>query len=89
MPREEALEAVLLLARGTLNNLEQLGVPEALTGPISRGDVETVRLHLRTLEPRERELYASLGREILNLARDAGLEEEVVAEIKALLEGER
>jgi hypothetical protein len=36
--------------------------------------VETVHLHLRTLEPRERALYASLGLEILAAAVECGLD---------------
>ena len=86
---EEALRAILPLARGSLENLERLGPTRALTGPISRGDVETVRLHLMALESRERSLYAAMGLEILNLAREGGLEEDTADELKELLEKER
>jgi predicted short-subunit dehydrogenase-like oxidoreductase (DUF2520 family) len=86
---DEALEAILPLARGSLENLGRLGPIRALTGPLRRGDVETVRLHLRTLEPRERALYAALGLEALGLAREAGLEEEAAETLHELLEGER
>jgi len=89
VPEDEALDAILPLARGSLENLGRLGPVQALTGPVSRGDVETVRLHLRTLEPRERVLYASLGLEILALAGDAGLSEETVEELKELFERAR
>ncbi|MFC1575132.1 Rossmann-like and DUF2520 domain-containing protein [Gemmatimonadota bacterium] len=85
---EEALEAILPMARGSLENLARLGPVGALTGPVARGDVETVRLHLRTLEPRERALYAAMGMEILNLAGEGGLEEEVAGELRELLEKE-
>ena len=61
----------------------------ALTGPVSRGDLETVRLHLRALEPREKALYASLGLEILNLAKDGGLDEDTVEELRETLEREK
>lgn len=67
---DDALEALLPLARGTLNNLSELGPGEALTGPVVRGDVETVDLHLRILEPRERDLYLALGREMVRIARE-------------------
>jgi len=83
---EEALQALIPLARGTLDNLERLGPGRALTGPVARGDLETVRLHMRTLEPRERRLYAAIGREILDLAREGGLEEEVLEELQQLFE---
>lgn len=89
VPEDEALQAILPLARGSLENLGRLGPVRALTGPVSRGDVETVRLHLRTLEPRERTLYASLGLEILNLAREGGLDENTMEELKTMFERER
>jgi hypothetical protein len=46
--------------RGTLDNLEQLGVPAALTGPIARGDTDTVRLHLARLSPDDQRYIARL-----------------------------
>jgi hypothetical protein len=51
--------------------------------------VETVRLHLRTLEPRERALYASLGLEILKLAGDGGLDDDTRDELEELFEREK
>jgi predicted short-subunit dehydrogenase-like oxidoreductase (DUF2520 family) len=88
VPEDEALQAILPLARGSLENLERMGPVQALTGPISRGDVETVRLHLRSLEARERALYAAMGREILHLAVEGGLDDDVANELRELLEGE-
>jgi predicted short-subunit dehydrogenase-like oxidoreductase (DUF2520 family) len=83
------LLAILPLARGSLENLERMGPVQALTGPISRGDLETVSMHLRALEPRERALYAALGLEILNLAREGGLEEGPAEAMRKILEVER
>ena len=89
IPEDVALEAILPLARGSLENLGRLGPVGGLTGPVSRGDTETVRLHLRTLEPRERGLYATLGLEILRLAKEGGLDEDSASELRELLERER
>lgn len=89
VPEDEAVQAILPLARGSLENLGRLGPVEALTGPVARGDVETVRLHLRTLEPRERALYASLGIEILRLAGEGGLDENTRDELRELFEREK
>jgi len=89
VPEDEALRAILPLARGSLGNLERLGTVRALTGPVSRGDVETVRVHLRTLEPRERSLYASMGLEILQLAVDGGLDPVAAETLRELFERER
>ncbi len=50
IPREQALQALLPLLKGTVNNLENLGLPNALTGPIARGDIGTVQIHLKALK---------------------------------------
>jgi predicted short-subunit dehydrogenase-like oxidoreductase (DUF2520 family) len=46
--------------------------PAALTGPISRGDVETVRAHLEVLPPDVRPSYVVLARATVDLAQRAG-----------------
>lgn len=66
---EEAEAALTALARGTLENAAALGLDRALTGPVSRGDLDVVDLHLRTLKPEDRDLYALLGRRALEMAR--------------------
>lgn len=82
---DDAVRALLPLLRGTLDNIEQLGVRAAVTGPIARGDVDTVRLHLARLSPGDRVLYSGLGLELLRLAQAAGLDEARAAEIESLL----
>ena len=59
--REDAEQALTTLAIGALENAKELGVDRALTGPLLRGDVETIALHLRTLEPADARLYSALG----------------------------
>lgn len=86
IPEEEAIAAALPLMRGTMDNLEQLGLSAALTGPVARGDVDTVRLHLSRLSPRERRLYSALGLETIQLARGAGLDPERAAALESLLQ---
>ncbi|MEJ2199390.1 MAG: DUF2520 domain-containing protein, partial [Desulfuromonadaceae bacterium] len=44
---EEALKLLLPLIHGTIRNLTTLGPQQALTGPIARGDVQTVASHLQ------------------------------------------
>ncbi len=87
--RRQALEALLPLMEGTLESLRKNGVPQATTGPLVRGDVETVRSHLRALEeraPRLLPLYCRLGLETLELAdAKAHLESERKQELEALL----
>jgi predicted short-subunit dehydrogenase-like oxidoreductase (DUF2520 family) len=73
--RREALKAVLPLIRGTLDNIETIGVPRALTGPIERGDIETIRGHLDAMRQRAPgllPLYRALARQTVAVARDKG-----------------
>jgi len=49
---------------GTLNNIENAGIPQALTGPIARGDTETVKKHIAALQkeaPDALSVYCELG----------------------------
>ena len=82
---KDAVPALLPLLRGTVSNIEHLGIPSSLTGPIARGDVDTVRLHLAQLSGRERVLYCGLGLEMLDLSRAAGLDPERTRLIESLL----
>jgi len=67
--RRSAREAFGALLAATAANLGQSSPREALTGPIARGDLESVRGHLaRAGSARERELYRALGRVLLELA---------------------
>jgi predicted short-subunit dehydrogenase-like oxidoreductase (DUF2520 family) len=81
---EDAIAAVLPLMRGTMDNVEELGFGAALTGPVARGDIDTVRLHLSRLSSRERRLYSALGLETVSLARAAGLDPERADALEAL-----
>jgi predicted short-subunit dehydrogenase-like oxidoreductase (DUF2520 family) len=84
-----ASEALGPLARGTLDNVIELGTAKALTGPIVRGDVDTVRRHIDALEglPTDRlELYKALGRHTLAIADRRGtLADKTLAELRDIL----
>lgn len=64
---EEALASLLPLMKGTLSNLEQVGLPQALTGPIARGDVQVVQKHLEQLPSKLVDIYKGLGSKALEL----------------------
>jgi predicted short-subunit dehydrogenase-like oxidoreductase (DUF2520 family) len=61
-------EALLPLVRATVDNVETLGAPAALTGPVARGDVDTVTRHLDALPVGERDTYRSLAVAALELS---------------------
>lgn len=58
------------LVDSAIANMKNLGVTRALTGPIARGDVDTVKRHVAALSSLEdiAELYAVLSRHALGLS---------------------
>lgn len=84
---EDARSGLAALAAGAVQNVAVRGPAAALTGPILRGDVDTVALHLERLSAAERPLYCLLGREALRLARQAGVNSSAAARLADLLGG--
>ena len=72
-------DAIVPLMRATVDNVERLGPHTALTGPIVRGDVSTVRAHLRALPQHLVEVYVANGRRALALAIASGRLDAVTA----------
>lgn len=84
-----AARMYLPLVAGAAGNLAELGIAAALTGPIRRGDLGTIRAHLTALPPDLRPLYRMLGLAALELAREAGLADGPAGAVReALTEGE-
>ncbi len=77
---DSGLPALMPLIRGTVRNLEKAGIPKALTGPIARGDLETIEGHLNAFDrlmPEGKRIYCEMG----VVAAD-------VAEAKGTIDGE-
>jgi predicted short-subunit dehydrogenase-like oxidoreductase (DUF2520 family) len=71
----EAVEGLVPLTEGVLANVRQRGPVSALTGPVRRGDVNTVERHLAALQGAPvADLYRMLGLIALEIAVEAGLE---------------
>lgn len=85
VPPEIAGRLYLPMMRGAAENLERQSAAQALTGPVRRGDVATIRAHLEALPAADQSLYARLGLEALRLAREAGLEERRAVEVERVL----
>jgi predicted short-subunit dehydrogenase-like oxidoreductase (DUF2520 family) len=68
----EGFQAMRPLIEGTIANIARLGPAKALTGPIARGDVSTLRHHLEALEATDldplKDLYTFMGLKTLDLA---------------------
>lgn len=69
IPKEAALQSLIPLMQGTLRNLDTVGLPQALTGPIARGDSEVVRSHLEDMPLKLKQAYQVLGLSTLELAQ--------------------
>lgn len=66
-------------------NVGRLGLPEALTGPVARGDLDAVRAQRDALgASRSGQLYVALGPAIVREARAGGLSPAVARRIAAL-----
>jgi predicted short-subunit dehydrogenase-like oxidoreductase (DUF2520 family) len=89
IPREQATQALLPLIKGTINNIETAGIPQALTGPIARGDTETVKKHIAALQkeaPDALSAYCELGLQTIPIAQAKGkINEEKATELRAVL----
>lgn len=89
IPREQAIKALLPLLKGTINNIENLSIPNALTGPIARGDVGTVQIHLNTLKETAPALipaYCEMGLQTIPVAQAKGkISERQVKELEDIL----
>jgi predicted short-subunit dehydrogenase-like oxidoreductase (DUF2520 family) len=71
VPPPKATKALVPLLRGTLHNIETIGIPQCLTGPIARGDVGTINKHLDALKstaPHLVSTYRELGRQTIPIA---------------------
>ena len=83
IPRAQALQAALPLIKGTIKNIEKIGIPRALTGPIARGDLMTVLKHLDCLEemaPKLMVLYSWLGYYTTEVAKAKGTVEDTAVD---------
>jgi predicted short-subunit dehydrogenase-like oxidoreductase (DUF2520 family) len=86
--RPDALQGLLPLMRGALDNLGAEGLPGGLSGPMRRGDAETIKRHVLAIEstpdvgPKTAEIYRVLGQAAIGLAAQTGLPEADVRELE-------
>lgn len=87
--REAALAALLPLMAGTVDNLKADGLPNALSGPLRRGDAATIGKHIEALSatapPLTLRTYAVLAETAVTLAVAAGLPAATAEQVRALL----
>jgi len=90
VPPSQATQALLPLLRGTLNNIDTVGIPQCLTGPIARGDIGTINKHLDALQqtaPHLLSTYRELGQQTIPIALAKGrINKSQAQELQAILE---
>ncbi len=89
VPPQKATQALLPLLRGTLHNIETIGIPNCLTGPIARGDIGTINKHLDALNetaPHLLTTYRELGRQTVPIALAKGkIDQSQAKELESVL----
>lgn len=89
VPGDVAPRALAALARSVLDNVERLGPSAALTGPVQRGDLDTVRRHLDLLverAPALAALYRACSLAAVRIVEDLDGADAALAAIRRLLE---
>lgn len=79
---KQARQLVEPLVRNNVENMLRTSPAEALTGPIERNDVLTVKKHLQVLDDREQAVYKNLGDVLVELAgrKNPGRDYSVISE---------
>ncbi|MFC1921618.1 Rossmann-like and DUF2520 domain-containing protein [Chloroflexota bacterium] len=89
VPTNQAAKALLPLLRGTINNIENVGIPQCLTGPLARGDTGTIEKHIKAMEktaPDVLSTYRELGRQTIPVALAKGkITEQQALELTGIL----
>lgn len=83
MRHSDAKKALLPLVQTTLNNANEAeNLNDVLSGPIARGDADTVDRHIELLKshPELEQLYKLLGRQTLKVAQNSGNNDDGVSE---------
>ncbi len=86
--RQQSLDALLPLIHGAVSNLTEAGLPAALTGPIRRGDTQTVVSHLNALSSVAdiQAVYRVLAMQTVRLTQQLGeLDDDNIDQLEACL----
>ena len=67
--RNKAVRATQNLVLGNVNSVLENGCVNALTGPVERNDLQTVKKHVESLKVEDRQIYILLAKRLVNLAK--------------------
>ena len=87
--RRAALQAIRPLCLTSAQNAFDIGPEAALTGPVQRGDAETIRTHIEALAncpTYVADLYRASGHALVEIARRRGLDATAAGAVEAALD---
>jgi predicted short-subunit dehydrogenase-like oxidoreductase (DUF2520 family) len=88
---EEAVRALLPLAKGTLSSIESAGIANGMPGPVSRGDVGSIGKHvaaLSTMPPDVMEFYRVVCDRTIEIGvRRGAVDEEKAVRLRRIISG--
>lgn len=67
--RDEAVGATQNLVSGNVKSVLENGCVNALTGPVERNDLQTVKKHVESLQGEDRQIYILLAKRLVKLAK--------------------
>ncbi len=81
---EQLGDAISPLLLGNVKKVLSVGTNAALTGPIERNDVGTVKKHLKVFDGLDKEIYQTLSKKVLTIAKEKNPENDY-SELELLL----
>jgi predicted short-subunit dehydrogenase-like oxidoreductase (DUF2520 family) len=88
---EEAVRALLPLAKGTLSSIESAGIANGMPGPVSRGDVGSIEKHvaaLSTMPPDVMEFYRVVCDRTIEIGvRRGAVDDEKATRLRRIISG--
>lgn len=67
--RDDAVKATQNLVSGNVKCVLENGCVNALTGPVERNDLQTVKKHVNSLESEDRQIYILLAKRLVKIAK--------------------
>lgn len=65
----EAIEALYPLILNNIQNINEQGIVNSLTGPVERADINTVKGHISSLSGIDKDLYLLLSEKLIEIAK--------------------
>lgn len=80
--KASADNALNVLIEATIKNIVAKGIPDALTGPLSRADIGTIQAHLQAFDDEQvRTLYENLARLSYPMLEQRGIDSNLIEQI--------